>query len=147
MALRRRFQTCPALEAFNAILAEREATVAEAEPILNGLSDGSGHLALPEYITLREKMFRYVSMLRSTSEPEIEVRYREHVLAMRAAALAGKHDEITVHYRWLAQRVSRGRTAQGCRGHQQQQRGAADFLHQWQQAAPQPLHAVVPAEH
>jgi len=99
------------LRMFDHALEQGQPTVEQCEAILSGLTDGRGFLALPEFVALREKLFVYAAMLRTTTETDIESKYQDHLAALHRAwdSYQASHDaeslaEIHEHYRWLAQR-------------------------------------------
>jgi hypothetical protein len=92
------------LRTFHQTLLERESTVDEASTVLAALADGRGFLALPEYVTVRERLHSYIALLRQASEPDFPRRYLENVAALEAAIQQGAAAEAQEPYRWLGQR-------------------------------------------
>jgi hypothetical protein len=85
-------------------LSAGDLSIDEAASALSSLADGRGFLALPEFVSLRDRLRSYAAKLRTTSEPDLEVKYAEHVAALEQAVTSGTAADAVESYRWLAER-------------------------------------------
>lgn len=85
-------------------LSAGDISVDEASSALSSLADGRGFLALPEFVSLRDKLRTYAAKLRTTSELDLEAQYTKHVAALEQAIASGGAADAAEPYRWLAER-------------------------------------------
>lgn len=78
--------------------------VDEAAGALSTLGDGRGFLALPEFVSLRDRLRHYAAALRAASETDLEARYAEHTTALEQALAKNSAADAAEPYRWLAER-------------------------------------------
>jgi hypothetical protein len=96
--------TAELLTAMQQELSAHDITVDEASAALSSLADGRGFLALPEFVSLRDKLRNYAALLRIASESDLDANYADRVAALEQAIRSGVAADAAEPYRWLAER-------------------------------------------